>query len=352
MLGVHEVITKALEDVYREETGEELSLPDHHRDVEKPRWEKEENLVQAPPSLPTRPAPSRWNPLRKKLVVDAQHSPKLVVDALHSPKLVFDSQHSPKLVVDAQHSPGQAENPLMDFVAPKVQHNGWKRESASQKGTFKAMKQKQQQEQKAVNMELGEKQAASNIQRIYRKKKLDEEATARMARDSKMPTDRVAFWRRLFNCHKCRMNDGTVGLKDVDKREGAVVGDSVSDEVQRTWAVPDMTIQRTFALEWSTFPPNPLPNPMATFICDPQEGSLIFSKKTLDILEKELDGDQHASSEEVETLTKEVSNNYDTKKTKKKDDGMADYDPSADSVFNKILQAIIKGEASSLRLEP
>lgn len=77
------------------------------------------------------------------------------------------------------------------------------------------------------------------------------------------------FFSRLFNCYKCRLDDGTTGILDKEKKQQKDIDDSASVDLHHEGA--DFMISRLFALEWAIAPaPNPFPNPMVSYACEPQ----------------------------------------------------------------------------------
>jgi hypothetical protein len=94
------------------------------------------------------------------------------------------------------------------------------------------------------------------------------------------------FWRKIFNCMKCEMDDGTTGISQAQKKEGKEFEESL--DVGKLTEGADMKIGRVYALEWVLFPPDShslAPNAMMAFICEPKpEIYEIFGKKKAEIV--------------------------------------------------------------------
>ena len=130
---------------------------------------------------------------------------------------------------------------------------------------------------------------------------LAEEAFVRTLKDAP-PLKSESFWKRLFNCRKCELDDGTVGITQESKVVGEAISDAIDAEAAESAMAPDMKIERAYALEWAVFPvPDPLPNPMVSFICDPKENNALFSSKNIEAATK-----KPVSQDVVDDLTEEI----------------------------------------------
>lgn len=85
-------------------------------------------------------------------------------------------------------------------------------------------------------------------------------ARARIARAEKGDATEGSFWRKLFNCGHCELDDGTVGITQTDKIVGEAVHDAIDADMVEESVAPDMGIERAYALEWAVFP---LPDPVS-----------------------------------------------------------------------------------------
>jgi len=119
----------------------------------------------------------------------------------------------------------------------------------------------------------------------------DEEAVRLAKKDLKhqesVPHNARALWRRLFNCDQCGLDDGSTGLGKMAKARAHLAENELKD-LERSAALPDMVIQRAYALEWAVAPAfSPFPNPMVSFVCDPRQGNVLYSQNAVDVLAKD-----------------------------------------------------------------
>jgi hypothetical protein len=113
-------------------------------------------------------------------------------------------------------------------------------------------------------------------------------AQAILKEEESKPPNAVSLWKRLFNCAKCGMDDGTVGIMAADKKVGEAIDATANAAAEASAAAADMKIERAYALEWVLAPiPELLPNPMVTFICDPKAGNVLFSAENADAATKD-----------------------------------------------------------------
>jgi len=136
--------------------------------------------------------------------------------------------------------------------------------------------------------------------------------------------DFKSFMKTLFNCKYCGMDDGSNGLTEGEKTEGKESEDSLEDDTNA-----DMKIQRVFALEWAVAPePSPYPNPMVSFICDPQSKLLAHSTST--------------DTDELKQMDEKASDSSDFVNTAEEDSGESQ-PPKSKSLFKMVLDKIVQG---------
>ncbi len=148
------------------------------------------------------------------------------------------------------------------------------------------------------------------------------------------------------------MDDGTVGIFNSDKMIGAAVNKAFDLDASKTAAAADMKIDRVYALEWLVFPtPDPVPNPMVTFICDPKVGNLLFQKDQVEeaMTEEPLDGDVLADisetvddSREGGQTTAEDHGGEEPSRDGKKQMSLAEKFPLIRKIMSKIIAGMAK----------
>ena len=173
----------------------------------------------------------------------------------------------------------------------------------------------------------------------------EERAQKILQEETKKPHDAVSFWKRLFNCAKCELDDGTTGVFQADKKVGETINDSGDNNVEKSAAAADMKIERAYALEWVLAPlPDPLPNPMVTFICDPKAGNVLFEADTVAVVQKDAvdpqddaAADKYSSEvEQSQSSTESASDKAEDSKSVEKTQG------KGASIFKKVMRSIIK----------
>lgn len=172
-------------------------------------------------------------------------------------------------------------------------------------------------------------------------------AKAILADEESKPPNSVSLWKRLFNCAKCGMDDGTVGIMSADKKVGEAIDATANAAAETSAAAADMKIERAYALEWVLAPvPELLPNPMVTFICDPKAGNMLFDKENADAATKEPVDPEN--KEAIEGYTSEIEETKavaegEAAASAEKSDAVAKSEGSGQSLFKKVMKSIISG---------
>jgi len=150
-----------------------------------------------------------------------------------------------------------------------------------------------------------------------------------------VPSTHVNLWRRLFNCKRCGMNDGTIGLDKIHKKVAQYHQDSTSTNSTSSAGSADMFIQAIWAVEWTITPiTNPIPNTMQCYICDPAPGNLLYSKKAFEATQS----NEKLTDEAIDNRVEEVQ---DTGHGDKAAKGGEEVEQRG--LFMKVMHGIIKG---------